>query len=594
MIAARGLSIPVIVSRDETVLDDVKAYGGAQVVISRGGIAERLKALEDKTVVEVSTSFHDILVAVETLLHAGSRRIGVVMRDNILYDAANDFNFMRVKILVRPCRTYGDIERTVRTLREEGAVDGIAGCRFAVAVAQRLGMTSAYVDSGEKSVAKAVNEAVKIVAAKRKETLHLERLNAVIQNIQEGIVLLGEQREPIFFNNVANRIFRKSTRADFAALFAGYLKNYSGEQLIEIDGTKLLFQMIPLQVSSRVANEVLVFQKVENIEKSEQKVRVSMYQKGLYAKQRFSDILTHAPRMKKTLCMAEKFAKTESNILIYGETGTGKEGLAQSIHNASARSKEPFVSVSCASIPPNLIESELFGYVEGAFTGARRSGKKGLFELAHRGTIFLDEIGELPLDIQSRLLRVLQEHEIMRVGDDKIIPLDIRVISATNKDLARMVHEGRFREDLYYRVNVLRVQLPPLRERPEDILPILKFYFEKYAPNGDWETMFPAALRRRLCAYPWPGNVRELRNVAEVFACYAEEQIDDAYVDALFAKDVRAGTARAKDRIEIPLGMSLKDVEQAIIRRMLEDHSPEVVCAKLGISRVTLWRKVKK
>ena len=295
--------------------------------------------------------------------------------------------------------------------------------------------------------------------------------------------------------------------------------------------------------------------------------------------------------MKEVIARAEKFARTNANVLILGETGTGKEGMAQSIHNASHRAKKPFVSVNCASIPPTLIESELFGYVEGAFTGARRAGKKGLFELADGGTIFLDEIAELPLDIQGRLLRVLQEREIMRVGDDKIVALDIRMICATNKDLGALVAENKFREDLYYRVNVLKVQLPPLRERREDILPLLRHYFAHYAPQENFDRFIGRSVRERLLAYTWPGNIRELRNIAEVFACLGDAAPDTAQLDELLGAR-RMGSQR--DRLEIPLGLSLKEVEQALIERMLEIYTPDETCAKLGISRVTLWRRLRR
>ena len=358
-----------------------------------------------------------------------------------------------------------------------------------------------------------------------------------------------------------------------------------------VHGRKALFRMVPVGMRNRRENTVLIFHEAETISKQEQKVRSSLYQKGLYAKSRFCDILTESPRMKEIISRAEKFARTDANVLILGETGTGKEGMAQSIHNASRRAKKPFVSVNCASIPPSLIESELFGYVEGAFTGARRTGKKGLFELADGGTIFLDEIAELPLDIQGRLLRVLQEREIMRVGDDRIVTLDIRMVCATNKDLAALVAESRFREDLYYRVNVLRVQLPPLRERQEDILPLLRHYYARYAQQEQSDPFALSVLRDRLLSYDWPGNIRELRNIAEVFACLGEAVLDVSQLDELLGE---RRAIPAQESIEIPLGLSLKEVELALIERMLEIYTPDETCAKLGISRVTLWRRLRR
>jgi transcriptional regulator with PAS, ATPase and Fis domain len=595
IIMDKKLDIPVIVTHDGKTAEDIRCFPESMVLISRGGIAEELKRLPEKTVVEVNASFNDILSAIEKLIDTGCKKIAVVMRENILHNAARDFRLSGVKIFVRPCRSYAEIETMIRGLVIEQKIDGIAGCNYAVHYAEKINMPNAYVDSGDKSLLKAVDEALTILGTKKLQALQLERLNAVIHNIQEGIVVLDEKRQPIFFNNLAEQVFGNRTLHDWEDKMKIHLKNYNGEAIIDVNNNKILFHVVPLKISNQIENEVVVFQEVRNIEKSEQKIRFSMYQKGLYAKHNFSDILTCSDRMKKIILLAGKFAKTEANVLVYGETGTGKEGMAQSIHNASLRAAQPFVSVNCASIPVNLIESELFGYVEGAFTGARKSGKKGLFELAHKGTIFLDEIGELPLDIQSRLLRVLQEHEIMRVGDDKILPLDIRVICATNKNLKKMVDEGRFREDLYYRINVLRIPLPPLRDRPEDILMLMKAYFERFAENMNWEDVFTHKAEKFLCEYDWPGNIRELRNIAEVFACYGDEKIDENKVEEFLDYGTETSCHEVQTAtIQLPLDLSMKEAEREIIRQMLLEYSPEEVCSRLGISRVTLWRKCKK
>lgn len=591
IIRRRQLDMPVITADDKSVRDAVLAYPDPFVVISRGGVAEEIKQIPGRTVVEVTTSFNDILAAVASLDAQGMRRIAVVMRGNILFETPQNFSLSGLDILVRPCDTYEEIEATVRSLAQTKKVDGIAGCRYAVRVAQEVRIPNAYVDTSEKSIEKAIDDALKILDAKRKESLQLERLEAVIENIDEGVVVLDEQDRPAFFNDEANDLFRGSLHTDFAEVMGTELKEYAGERLVTIQGRKALFRMVPVGMRNRRENTVLIFHEAEAISKQEQKVRSSLYQKGFYARIRFPDIRTESERMKEIIARAEKFARTNANVLILGETGTGKEGMAQSIHNASHRAKKPFVSVNCASIPPSLIESELFGYVEGAFTGARRAGKKGLFELADGGTIFLDEIAELPLDIQGRLLRVLQEREIMRVGDDRIIALDIRMICATNKDLRALVAENKFREDLYYRVNVLKVQLPPLRERREDILPLLRHYFSRYAPQEDFDQFIQKHLQERLLAYDWPGNIRELRNIAEVFASLGDAAPDAAQLDELLGAH-RASTTR--DTIEIPLGLSIKEVELALIERMLETHTPDETCAALGISRVTLWRRLRR
>jgi transcriptional regulator with PAS, ATPase and Fis domain len=220
--------------------------------------------------------------------------------------------------------------------------------------------------------------------------------------------------------------------------------------------------------------------------------------------------------MSKVIEIAKHLAQRDTTILITGESGTGKELMAQSIHNASARSDYPFIAINCAALTDSLLESELFGYEEGAFTGARKGGKRGIFELADDGTIFLDEIGDAPPQIQKELLRVLQEKEIMRVSGTKVIPINVRVIAATNKNLHKLVEQGIFRNDLYYRLNVLSLHIPPLRERTDDIKMLLHYFINRHGATNI--SAIDEELIRYLISYSWPGNIRELDNIAEYIA----------------------------------------------------------------------------
>ena len=213
--------------------------------------------------------------------------------------------------------------------------------------------------------------------------------------------------------------------------------------------------------------------------------------------------------------MADKVAPLDTTVMISGETGVGKEVFAQYVHSQSRRSKKSFISVNCGAIPANLIESELFGYERGAFTGADKNGKAGLFEVADQGTIFLDEIGELPLNMQVKLLRVLQEHEVKRIGGTKPIPVDIRVIAATNRNLEEMVKKKKFRKDLYYRMMVFPLHIPPLRERRNDIIPLAQLFLEQLNRKYAFHKYFSDAALRLMVGYEWPGNIRELRNIVE-------------------------------------------------------------------------------
>jgi len=283
--------------------------------------------------------------------------------------------------------------------------------------------------------------------------------------------------------------------------------------------------------------------------------------------------------------------------------------FAQSIHNASARRYGPFVPVNCAALPETLLESELFGYVEGAFTGAAKGGKAGLFEQAHRGTIFLDEISEVTPRLQGRLLRVLQEREIMRLGDDRLIPVDVRIVAATNRDLKQMVKTGAFRADLYYRLDILRLELPPLRARPEDILPMLCSFLKNYAIRfGKPEKALSPAAQEILLRHTWPGNVRELKNIAErltvMAGCgpadmYSEEDIRAVMFEKeeVSQEDGPKNTRAALSGAGI--GGAFRDrkraAELARIEKVLAETNYDTARASelLGISRTTLWRRMK-
>ena len=242
---------------------------------------------------------------------------------------------------------------------------------------------------------------------------------------------------------------------------------------------------------------------------------------GYFSKYEFKDLIGKNKRFLTTKNKAKKISKTNSTIILSGETGTGKELFAGAIHNNSLRKNNPFVAINCTTLPENLLESELFGYEKGAFTGAKKEGKIGLFERADKGTLFLDEIGDLPLSLQTRLLRVLEEKEIMRIGGDSIIPVDVRIIAATNRNLQELVDKGKFRKDLYFRLNVFQFQIPSLRERREDIPILIEYFFEKWEASRILKQDFISFYNN----YKWPGNIRELKNVLKNMITLSQDDL---------------------------------------------------------------------
>jgi transcriptional regulator with PAS, ATPase and Fis domain len=299
--------------------------------------------------------------------------------------------------------------------------------------------------------------------------------------------------------------------------------------------------------------------------------------------------------MKEVLEIVNRVADADATVLITGETGVGKEIVAREIHKNSLRKDGPFIKVNCASIPESLFESELFGYEKGAFTGATNNGKLGMFELANKGTILLDEIGEIPLNIQSKLLRVLQEKKVTRLGGTSVQKVDVRILAATNLDLKKQVEKGLFREDLYYRLNVIPINIPPLRERREDLFILaahfLAFYNSKY--NKDKTLAHNATELLRY--YPWPGNVRELKNLIErlVLICPQEIITDKCISKIIGEKEVEPIYDNSYEKMH--LNDAVATVEKELIYKALKDHGTTRGAAKvLGVSQPTIVRKANK
>ena len=305
-------------------------------------------------------------------------------------------------------------------------------------------------------------------------------------------------------------------------------------------------------------------------------------------------LIYQSKKMTDTVELAMRVAQQDITVLIQGESGTGKEMIARLIYECSSRSDKPFIKINCGAIPENLLESELFGYERGAFTGARETGKAGLFEAADGGTLFLDEIGTMPLHLQVKLLRVIQEKEIMRVGGTNYIQVDIRIIAATNENLKEAVEQGRFREDLYYRLNVIPITIAPLRERKSDIHPLADFFLKKFNRAYHTEKKIDESAWKMMYKYNWPGNVRELENLVERLVVTTDRKtINGADVGALFSD------FQIESNFEKQIGTDLKDRVENYERRLIlsqmqyYSRSQELADA-LGIDKSTLTRKMKK
>lgn len=378
------------------------------------------------------------------------------------------------------------------------------------------------------------------------------------------------------------------------------------------------FGMESLLIYSSLSTVVAALESAREIASVRQKKREAeehqrriIIEKGLVAHFSFGDLV--GSTLQATITKAKQFSKSDGTILIRGESGTGKELFAQSIHNESLRNHGPFVAVNCAALPDNLLESELFGYEEGAFTGAKKGGKSGLFVLASGGTMFLDEIGKMSRDLQARLLRVIQTREVRKIGGERIIPLNVRLIAASNEDLYAAVAQGNFREDLYYRLNVLNLHLLPLRERKADISVLVDNYMDRYERSYGVRPIIHPVFESALIEYDWPGNVRELENILERYAVLigsaAPPCLEElfSYFPELWA---RASLEKNLNQVSVnelkltslddnlPLSVipgTLENMEMQLIATLLHRYNGNrtLLAEKLSISRTTLWKKLR-
>jgi transcriptional regulator with PAS, ATPase and Fis domain len=361
--------------------------------------------------------------------------------------------------------------------------------------------------------------------------------------------------------------------------------------------------MAPIVIAGRIVGGVSVLKDITEVKRLSMELKnfanrtdqlKSIIHHAYKAKYRFEDILGGSDAIRQVVRLSERIAHGENDILIFGESGTGKEVFAQSIHNESKRSSKPFIPISCATLTPTLIESELFGYEEGAFTGAKKGGKVGLFEIAEGGTIFLDEISELPLEMQAKLLRTLQERTIRRVGKTEESPVDVRVIAASNRDLEAMVKEGNFRQDLYYRLNVMSIHLPPLRDRAGDVRKMADHFLEKLCARMQRHLKFSPEVYALLSHYRWPGNIRELIHVVEFSANMSEDVV-------IHVRDLPRAL-RPDPALNMIKGNSLAEIIRNVERKIIEERmksygitlsSKKRLANDLGISLASLYNKIK-
>jgi transcriptional regulator, propionate catabolism operon regulatory protein len=586
-------------------LDRITVQG--DVVIARGGTYRKLKkCLHTAPVTELLISGYDIMRTVLACKKEfNTDRIAFLGTRSMIYGAQNISQIIPVQVIAKEVYEENETRNSLIALQKRG-IDTMIGGVTSTRIAAELGMNALRIDSGQEAIYQAIAEAKQMFKIYQQERERTEIFRTILDYTSDGIVAINTDNRILLINHEASNITGISSQATGQRIETVLpqikLQNTLGKmqpafnEIIQLNDQDITMNSIPMQVENQPIGAIATFQPILKVQNLGNEIRRKKSKRGHVAKFTFDDILGNSISIRQIIHLAKQYSKTDANILITGETGTGKELFAQSIHNASNRFREPFVALNCAVLSENLLESELFGYVEGAFTDARKGGKSGLFEAAHNGTLFLDEISEISPRMQGILLRVLQEHEIMRVGDDRIIPVNVRIIVATNRDLLQMSQAGEFRLDLYYRLDTLHLMLPPLRERNQDVL-IIFCHFLKVLYNKKgiiWKGMTYEA-EKRLLAEKWPGNIRELYNIAERVAVFTKGEkldVDDLNVALRGRGDF--SPIPAKKITEI-IGEHISDIDDRMLLAALEQthYHYGKTAALLGISRTTLWRRLR-
>ncbi len=484
-------------------------------------------------------------------------------------------------------------------------MDVIVAGTVVTGLAQKYRCPNVVLDCGTVALRTVLLEAKRLAYARQMEKVRSENFRVVVEKSRSGILVLDREGMVQMANPAAGallgcEVVPAASRVDALLPELRLPDKYADivplrEMFLTTSRGALVVDVTPIRIADTVEGAVISFQMAEALSEIGATTKKNLYSHRFISQYDFSHILGQSPDLLKAKQTAAEYAESDGAVLIAGETGTGKELFAHAIHTAGRRRSGPFIAVNCAALPTSLLESELFGYEEGAFTGATRKGKPGLFEMAHTGTIFLDEISELNKQSQMRLLRVLQERQVMRLGGTRLIPLDIRVISATNKNLWRLVRNKRFREDLYYRLCILPLFLPPVRQREGDVAILAEEYLKRASDPGSGRSRLHKDVLRLLEKHSWPGNVRELHNVLERIAVRARRrEITVAEVARMLVPELgwqaldagesfpRSGTPDAENSERERIVKTL---------RACNGHRGKTA-ALLGMNRSTLFRKI--
>ncbi|MDR0576875.1 MAG: sigma 54-interacting transcriptional regulator [Candidatus Accumulibacter sp.] len=613
-----------VLDADEVVIfqdigvDDVNTvlghldFGNISAVICAPGIAAEIRPLIPVPLIVSYPTYIDILETIqyaELALKITNQKFALVLHEQNRIHEDRLAYFVHNAVDLYHYRTKSDLRGLLaREAFREYAL--IIGGPTAVRMAKFMNFNAVQIIYREEALQSAYEKTRELLNLMDKEILNMGRLRTVLDIIPDGIIetdvngvirmcnrnalsMLGLSGDQVLGADICDLTSDNS----WMAVLQGDVSQV--DQLITYKHNKFFSTRQPIIDGGKTVGLVGILQKASKIQGMESKFRFQQ-NKGMVATYSFDDVVSESPVMQEIIERAKIYAQYDTTILLEGETGTGKEIFAQSIHNAGSKKHGPFVAINCATLTETLLESELMGYDEGAFTGARRGGKPGLFERAHKGTIFLDEINQLPPSLQGKLLRVIQEKSVMHVGGDSVIPVDVRIIAATNENLKKKVADQTLRSDLYYRRNVLSIVLPPLRERREDIEKLMLFFVQRFDDGAGSANRHVQTMLKLVEGYTWPGNIRELQNFVERYMILRDrvDHLDKHFFQELF-NEAPASTPKSADVdapgiLTVRIG-NLENMTTSLIREMVRHcgGNKSRAALMLDVSRNTIHQRLR-
>lgn len=590
---------------------DLEVDDDCDLVIARGYSIYVIRERYKGAIVDIPITGSDIVNAIaQCRKNTNCKKIGLIGDYSNVKDIQSMSSLFNINFVVYVIDSPEQIETMVKRAIDEGCDALISGSHANKCVIENgFNVYSGIIENSEEAIMRALKSASELIKNMENEANQMEMLRLLAESVTDGLIFVDEKECISVANANVCKLFPnrgpiagKKFSTEFSFMTRNFLKAQRDRQHLdnEIYRTRdmsIAVDFAPVIINHIYKGMIITIRDIGRLQQREAQIRSKLNEMGLYAKYEFSDIIHQSYTMEHIIERARKFASVTSNVLVYGETGTGKELVAQSIHNASKRKNGPFVAINCASFPENLLESELFGYEEGAFTGAVKGGKAGLFEQAHNGTLFLDEVSELPVSFQGKLLRVLQEREVRRVGGKKVIKINVRIIAATNKNLKKLTMEGLFRQDLLYRLDVLNLSIPPLRKRREDIGLLAEYFLKKYKEQFETNAgYFTEEAMDLLCSYPFMGNIRELRNIVERLSVTVQDTMV-RYSDVEESLGMNENEEQAPMPVRTDtIPVNLDSIQKDEIVRLLKvcGYNKSEVARRLGINRTTLWRKMGK